>query len=206
MSDKGGKKSKENSVDLKMILTAIVGVLLGAIFVLSLILTGAIVSERYREVRTQHAQGEKITDVVAISYDAKHYSYKPTVDKDEAASEFSSLLQSLGSNKSYYLIESQSDYEKVVSALASLGAEISVKDFENSEKFFYSGSIVLVTAEMHGLSSFVINSITRNENYNLRIDVTKADANDTIDVAGEAYLIKIPNIQPADVEIIRREV
>ena len=102
------------------------------------------------------------------------------------------------------MISSQSEFDKVISTINALGGEIAKEDFELSENFFYSGSVILVTAEMRGLSSFEVNSVTRDENYNLRVDVSKADANETQTVFGKAVLITVPNIQPDDVEVIQR--
>ncbi len=208
MSDKGGKENKANKeslIDLKMILTAIVGVLLGAIFILTLILTGVIVNERYRNIRAEHSQKEKIADVVAISYDTKNYGYYPAVNGGGDDTDFKSLLRMLGTEKDYLVIQSQSDYEKVVSTIASLGGNITTSDLDLSENFFYSGSLILLTAEMEGLTEFKVNSITRNESYDLRIDVSKNTKSDVYGIGGEAILVKIPNIQPSVVEVIRRE-
>ena len=57
---------------------------------------------------------------------------------------------------------------------------------------------------MRGLSEFKLNSITRNENYDLRSDVSKTDASEYYNVGAEAILIKVPNIQPKVVEVVRR--
>ena len=100
---------------------------------------------------------------------------------------------------------SQTEYEKVVSTLASLGTEISSADFNLPDDFFYSGSLILLTTEMKGLTEFKINSITRNENYDLRVDISKTTKSDLYGIAGKAILVKVPNIQPSVVEVVRRE-
>ena len=205
MSEKGGNKAEQESlISLKMILTAIVGVLLGIVFVLTLIFTGVIVGEKYRDDRVKHTQKEHVADVVAVNYDWKNYKYYPAIDGDSGADEYTSLIRMLGSDKNYLIIESQSDYDKVVSTIASLGGEITKDDLNLPENYFYSGSLVLITAEMRGLSEFKLNSITRNENYDLRIDVSKTAASEYYNVGAEAILIKIPNIQPKVVEVVRR--
>ena len=206
MSEKGGKKAEQESlISLKMILTAIVGVLLGIVFVLTLIFTGVIVGERYRDDRVEHTQKEHIADVVAVNYEWKNYKYYAAIDgAGEGSQEFKSLFRMLGTDKDYFVIESQTDYDKVVSTIASLGGEITKDDLNLPENYFYSGSLILITAEMRGLSEFKLNSITRNENYDLRIDVSKTDASEYYNVGAEAILIKIPNIQPKVVEVVRR--
>ena len=80
-----------------------------------------------------------------------------------------------------------------------------IEDFQLSDGFFNSGSVILVTAEKPGLSYFGINSITRDEDYNIFIDTSAIDANDTINVEGKAILIKIENIQPKHIEVTRRQ-
>lgn len=206
MSNKGGNKEEEQEslISLKMVLTAIVGVLLGIVFVLTLIFTGVIVGEKYHENRVLHTQSGKVTDVVAVNYEWKNYNYYPAIDGDGGETDFTSLLRLLGTDKNYYVIDSQSKYSEVVSTIASLGGEISTSDLNVNEDFFYSGSIILITAEMRGLTEFKLNSVTRNEDYNLRIDVSKIDAAEYYNVGGEAILIKIPNIQPKNVEVVRR--
>lgn len=209
MSEKGGKQSKETEslISFKMVATAIVGVLLGAVIVLSLIFTGVIVGDRYRDSRAKRAYEDKVVDVVGISYDKKEYSYRPVItDDDEIESCFRTLIDTLGAKEGedYIMISSQSEFDKVISAINTLGGEVTKEDFDLSENFFYSGSVILVTAEMRGLSSFEVNSVTRDENYNLRVDVSKADADETQTVFGKAVLITVPNIQPEDVEVVQR--
>ena len=205
MSDKGGKKEKESLIDLKMILTAIIGVMLGAVFVLTLIFTGILLNERYRTMRAEHTQKEKVVDVVSVTYDEKKYSYYPAINGGDNETDFDSLLRMLGTDKNYYLIQSQTEYANVVSTIESLGGKISTEDFNLPDGFFYSGSLILITAEMQGLTEFKVNSITRNEDYHLRIDVTKTASSEFYGLNGSAILIKVPNIQPDFVEVIRRE-
>ena len=205
MSDKGGKAKKESLIDLKMILTAIVGVLLGAVFILTLILTGVIVNERYRDMHTKSTYKEKIADVVAINYETKSYNYYPAIDGGGDKTDYKSLLKLLGTDKDYLLIQSQTEYDKVVSTLVSLGTEISSSDLNLPDGFFYSGSLILLTTEMEGLTEFKVNSITRNEYYDLRVDVSKTTKSDLYGIAGKAILVKIPNIQPGVVEVVLRE-
>ncbi len=205
MSDKGGKAKKESLIDLKMILTAIVGVLLGAVFILTLILTGVIVNERYRDMHTKSTYKEKIADVVAINYEAKSYNYYPAIDGGDGETDFKSLLRLLGTDKDYLLIQSQTELDKVVETIASLGGQITSTDFNLPDDYFYSSSLILVTAEMQGLTEFKINSITRNEYYDLRVDVSKNTKSDLYGIGGKAILVKVPNLQPSVVEVIRRE-
>ncbi|MBR0134148.1 hypothetical protein IJM16_02690 [Candidatus Saccharibacteria bacterium] len=205
MSDKGGKKEKESLIDLKMILTAIIGVMLGAVFVLTLIFTGILLNERYHTMRAEHTQKEKVVDVVSVTYDEKKYSYYPAINGGDNETDFDSLLRMLGTDKDYYLIQSQTEYANVVSTIESLGGKISTEDFNLPEGFFYSGSLILITAEMQGLTEFKVNSITRNEDYHLRIDVSKTASSEFYGLNGSAILIKVPNIQPDFVEVIRRE-
>ena len=58
---------------------------------------------------------------------------------------------------------------------------------------------------MQGLTEFKINSITRNEYYDLRVDVSKITKSDLYGIGGKAILVKVPNLQPSVVEVVRRE-
>ena len=209
MSEKGGEKSKnpESSVDFKIILTSIITVFLGFILALSMILAGVQIGRNYESgLYTSVDPDEDVVDIIGVQYETKTFSYNPGIE-DGAGTESSyrELLKKLGGEKNFYYIKSSAEYEKVLSQIKMFSGVQQLDDFELSDTFFNSGSVILVTAEKPGLSYFGINSINRDENYNIFIDTSAIDANDTINVEGKAILIKIENIQPTLIEVTERK-
>lgn len=215
MSDKGGDKSKETMslFDFKIILTGIVGTLIGIIFVLTLIFTGVIVSERYHEKASTSDQREKVIDIVGVTYDSATYEYPPLINgggssEDGDKTNYQSLINYLGSDDNYVVITSNSDYQRVLSSLSYIGGKATTDPLKLEDNYFYSGSVILVTAEMEGMTGFNLNSVVRDENYNISIDVSTVfpDGAPRYGIAGKAILIKIPNIQPRDVDVKYRNI
>ena len=216
MSKKGGNNTESDSytlVDSRIVLTIVICVLASVIFMLGLILFGIEVSQKYLDalkISTSTTQTEKITDIISVRYETKTYSYNPGIDvgvdfSGTAGSSFSELLKKVGGENGYYLIKSNTEYEDVINKIKMFQSREGLENFELDEDFFYSGSVILIASEKRGLSYFGINSITRDDDYNIHIDTSSLDANDTIDVQGKAILIKIENIQPKRVVITERE-
>lgn len=215
MSDKGGDKSKETMslFDFKIILTGIVGTLIGIIFVLTLIFTGVIVSERYHDKASTSGQREKVIDIVGVTNNSATYEYPPLINgggsnEDGDKTNYQSLINYLGSDDNYMVITSNSEYERVLSALSYIGGKPYSEPLKIEDDFFYSGSVILVTAEMEGMVSFNLNSVVRDENYNISVDVSTVfpDGPKLYGIAGGAILIKIPNIQPKNVDVKYRKI
>jgi hypothetical protein len=212
MSDKGGKKSKKEQVfsvfDMKIILTGVVCTLLGIIFVLTLIFTGVIFSDRYHDkIAERNASGDKVIDVVGINYETAEYKYPPLINGgDGDKTIYQSFINHLGSDDNYMVISSKTDYDNVLSQISYIGGKAVGDTLRVSDEFFYSGSVILVTAETEALQSFSVNSVTRDENYNLTIDTTIGTYANRYGLSGSAFLIKIPNIQPKNVVVHYRTV
>ena len=211
MSEKGGEKANKNdltAVDSKIILTTIICVFLGAVLVLGLILFGMEVNSRYLgSLDSDPTPVDNVTEVIAVRHETKTFTYNPGVDtngSDRMYSSYDTLLKKIGGKNGYYLIKSSSEYDKVINEIKLLSGREGIDSFEIDNDFFNSGSVILITAEKPGLSYFGINSVTRDGDYNIYINTSSVDANDTINVEGKAILVKIDNIQPKYVEVTER--
>ena len=209
MSEKGGEKAKtpESTIDLRIILTSIITVCIGFIVVAGIMYAGVQIGRNYETSLTaDDTPIDDVTDIIGIQYETKAFTYNPGIKEGAGTkSEYRELLKKVGGEENYYYIGSNDAYDKVISQIKMLSGVQEIEDFQLSDGFFNSGSVILVTAEKPGLSYFGINSITRDEDYNIFIDTSAIDANDTINVEGKAILIKIENIQPKHIEVTRRQ-
>lgn len=209
MSEKGGEKTNtpESTIDLRIILTSIITVCIGFIIVAGIMYAGVQIGRNYEASLTaDDTPIDDVTDIIGIQYETKAFTYSPGIKEGAGTkSEYRELLKKVGGEENYYYIGSNDAYDKVISQIKMLSGVQEIEDFQLSDGFFNSGSVILVTAEKPGLSYFGINSITRDEDYNIFIDTSAIDANDTINVEGKAILIKIENIQPKHIEVTRRQ-
>jgi len=206
MSEKGGEKKIDfTAIDGKMILTAIIGVLLCAVFVLTLIFSGVLISERYHGElnRSYSIDDSSVIDVISVDYETKGFTYSPELAYGETDSR--ALFDALDEDGDYYVINSSTKYNNVIDAITKLGGSADEVNFSLTDDFFYSGSILVVAAERSGLSYFGVDTITRDENYNIYIETSAVAADDSTSLVGKAVFIKIPNIQPAHVEVKERK-
>ncbi len=209
MSEKGGEKVKtpESTISLRIILISIIAVCLGFVVVAGIIYVGVQIGRNYQaSLMTDDGPIDDVTDIIGIQYETKAFTYDPGIENgDSTQGDYRELLKKVGGENDYYYIGSNDAYDKTISQIKLLSGVQTIEDFELSDNFFNSGSVILITAEKPGLSYFGINSITRDENYNIFIDTSAIDTDDTVDVKGKAILVKIENIQPKHIEITRRQ-
>jgi hypothetical protein len=212
MSEKGGTSANKNNstvIDTKVVLTTAICFLAGAAIVMGLILFGMEINKKYMAlVDGDPALTDKdnITEVISVKYDSASYSYRPEVNADSSENQepkYYTLLKKLNCEK-YCLIKSNTEYEDAINQVNMLGGRTEEHGLQLEENFFNSGSVILITSEMEGLSYFGINSITRDGDYNIYINTSSIAANDTTNVEGDAVFIKIENIQPKYVELTER--
>lgn len=203
MSEKGGKKSADvemTKVDAKVILTAIIGVFVGALVVLILMFIGMRVNENYHLNLSNKKGGESevVTSILPIKYETMAVSYGN--NKEDAAKTLKKLGDKNGSG--YVVIKSNSELTNVLDQLKMKGAV--VDGIKVEDNFFNTGSIILINGEAKGLSHFGVETITRDQDYNIYIETSIVAANDVESVSGKAIMIKVDNIQPKHVEVKNR--
>lgn len=205
MSEKGGE-NLESKLTARVVAMTFMSVLIGAVIVLGIILAGVQIGRSYQaSLEGVEVTEDDTVDIIGVKYEAMTISYNPGIEDGKGtATSYRTLLKKLGGEENYYYIKSQSQFDDAITKIKMLGGAVDVDGFELADDFFNSGSVILITAEKPGLSYFGVNSIVRDEKYHIHIDTSVVDANDTINVAGKAILIKIENIQPKYIEVKER--
>ena len=181
------------SFNTKIIVTAIVSVLLGAAFVLALILFGMNVQRNFDNKTAEKQQKEKIVSVINVDYDEPvYFSYNTGKIREADSNPVHNLLDKLSVSKSkdYFIIDSNDKLSAVLDAAGHTG-EDTVED-----DYFSSSSIVAVPFEHDGLESLKIKGVSRDEDYNITISGVYNDPLQIINITGIVALIKLQNIQP----------
>ena len=198
--DKSHKSISTNYVNYKIVLTAIMTFLIGMVIVLIIVFYGMQISHKYDQARyaaKQSAPG--VEKVIEIKYESDKYPYRADHEYSETDHEQSLIFEQLDVQTPYYVVQTQEQLEEVLAAITRLtGEDI---DYAVEEGFFTSGSIIVAAAQDRGLSNADITGIYRDAIYNVGITIKKASPNDVIDYSGVVFLIKIPNIQPAQITV-----
>ena len=112
-----------------------------------------------------------------------------------------SLLQRLGAAEGAksVTIDTNDRLEEVLGVISEYAGK--KPDYKVDADFFESGSIILVATEAAGLKGFSVNSVSRDEDYNVQIDTAKTTTDESEIVSGQLIFVKIQNIQPASVTV-----
>ena len=185
---------EKQSFNAKIIITAVVSGLLCAAFVLSLITFGMNAQRKFDSENAAQQEKNKIVEVKTVEYDADYFAYSahaeyPTVTRY--------LLDKLDAPKGqdYYIINSQDKLNAVLDAAGHTG------EYTVSEDFFKSSSIVAVPYEHKGLSGVSVKGVSRDENYNVSVNLVYSDMLQVENIGGYVALIKLQNIQPKVVTV-----
>lgn len=204
MTDEDKRKARDNNI--KIAVTAVMSVLVCAVFILALIKFGMNFQEKL-DAKANERNEEETISIISVDYDATTFKYTVPVDatSDDADSELpknylSSLVKS-NYDKNYVLIDNQDLLDIVLDKLK--GASSDNISYKVDDGFFNSGSIIMVTQESMDLADFTIRSIVRDENYGIQIDTIKKTNNETVGglKRGRAIFVKIRNIQPESILI-----
>ena len=183
-----------NYVNYKIVLSAIFSVLLGAVAVLALVNFGMNVQRKFDGEVEAEEKKEHITEIIAVDYQADTFGYTVLEGSE-------SLLKKLevGENESSYTVISKDELGKVTEAIAGYGGASPFYQIEDS--FFNSSSVIVVPLETAGLTDLQVKSVTRDENYNIQIDLASTKDKSIADVSGRVVFVKLSNIQPSYVTI-----
>ena len=203
MSEKGG--NTQNNVDIKLIIGTFIAVLAGAVFILGLVYLGIQLSTRDFTKRITDASqqgGEKIVELKSVAYETQYGFYNIPDDADYG----NYLIQQYDSESGfhrYVKIESMTQlrdfmlqYNKLKQSPNDIIATLNI-----DESFFGSGSVIAVVFEDQGLTSASIDSVTRDENYDITISAHSAAPLDTTTPSGIVAFIKVANIQPNNITL-----
>jgi hypothetical protein len=187
--------------NIKIAVTAVMSVLLGAAFILALISFGMRVQTNIDNREEQKKKSDEVVTINSVDFDTTSFSYKvPESDSDTPKNYLVGLVEK-NSEESYILINSKSKLEDVMNAIRGASGNEGIS-YDISDNFFNSGSIVAVTREASGLSDYSVKTVTRDASYNLQFDTTeKLGGDKEAGIMGRVVFVKISNIQPKGIEI-----
>ena len=195
--------SEENDVkqnNIKIAVTAVFSVLLGAAFILALIHFGMRVQNNIDTKAEEKKKADEVITINSVDFQATNFSYKiPKNDTNEETKNYLVKLINKESDLDYVVINSNSVFEDVMNAIRAASGNENIS-YNVSDGFFNSGAIIAVTREANCLESFDVKTVTRDADYNLQIDADYKQCEGG-DKSGYVSLVKISNIQPKGVEI-----
>ncbi|MBR5419256.1 hypothetical protein IK110_03345 [Candidatus Saccharibacteria bacterium] len=185
-----------NYVNLKIVISAVFSVLLGAVAILALINFGMNVQKKFdNENREQQAQN-RIESIIAVDYEVDTFRYSGLLGDETLKDKLG-----LSGEEKAFIVDSKDKLSQVTEAIT--GIDGSEPFYQVSDTFFNSSSVIVVPVEAADLNGAKVKSVTRDENYNIQIDIEKDEELDTKTgkFNGRAIFVKLRNIQPADVTV-----
>jgi hypothetical protein len=195
------------SNNIKIAVTAVISVLLGAAFILALINFGMNFQQNLDSREEAKKKSDEIVSIISVDYAAHDFTYKIP---SGAVDNYLVSATKADSKENYLVINSNDMLGDALSALHSAsGAGVSFDgdiptDFSVKDGFFNSGAVIMVTNETEGLLKFDIKSVTRDADYNIQIDTSskvKKSDDDSEEKTGQVIFVEISNIQPKSVTI-----
>lgn len=207
MDEKGGAEDKsgeslKNSINSKIILTAIMTVLIGMAFILMMIFAGVQISQKYEQGEKPVVQKEpEVEQVIELEHTAYKYEYGADSEYSESNHVQNLVFEQLDVKSNYILIDNTDRLAEVVEAISRVrGSEVT--EMPNIEDdFFTSGVIIAVGVQDRGLSRASVEAVHRDANYNIFVTMNKVANLDTMSYSGVIFLIKLPNIQPKTINV-----
>lgn len=186
----------QHNNNIKIAVTAVVSVILGIAFVLALITYGISVQQRINRDEEKKAKEDAVVSIIGVDYKTRDYAYDiPTnVAEDDSFNNYLFYKIGIDQDKQYFVVDSKDKLDSVLSAAGIESYPI------NADTFFLTSSIVVVNAEAEGLSGYSVTAVSRDENYNLQIDVKKSVDSDATK-KGHVAFVEVGNIQPSSVTV-----
>lgn len=142
----------------------------------------------------------------AVSYESQEISYTANSNCINGVGDSDCLLDIYGSKGTNYIVIKSSDqYRRFVDiAKNSVNADINM-NIEDS--FFRTGNVIAVVKEDKYTASYGLKGVERNADYGLRIKIQKDELPNNVETnkSGHLILVKVPNIQSTDIEIVEQE-
>jgi len=205
-SEEQSKKVSTNYVNSKIVITTVIVLLLGIIFVLVLILFGMHASRNYREgepAHSTHTPEEPADENVIVEYEEVTTSYAAARENPNGFK--NSLMSKYGiDDAEYAIIRSSDELEDFVAAVNSMNtsADATLFVYNVSPDFFMTGSVIAVAKEDAGFGQMTIEEVYRDRDYNIHVIGYYSSPYDTLTVSGKVSLIQIQNIQPKTVSVV----
>ena len=145
-------------------------------------------------------------DFEDIKYESEEVSYVANSNCVEGIGDDNCLLTVYGiKNSNAVSIKSGDQYRRFIDvAHNSAGATINMSI---SDDFFRTGNVIAVVKEDKNIASYSLKGVERDGNYKLRVKIQKEELADNVETleTGHLILIKVPNIQASDIEIVEQE-
>lgn len=142
----------------------------------------------------------------AVKYESQEIDYVANSNCINGVGDNDCLLNIYGSKDTNYInIKSGDQYRRFVDiAKNSVGAEINL-NIEDS--FFRTGNVIAVVKEDKYTANYSLKTVERNADYGLRIKIQKDELPNNVETtnSGHLILIKVPNIQSTNIEIVEQE-
>ena len=189
----------QHSNNIKIAVTAVVSVILGIAFVLALITYGISVQQRINRDEEKKAKEDAVVSIIGVDYKTHDYAYDipANIAEDDSFNNYLFYRIGIDQDKQYFVVDSK---DKLDSVLSAAGIESYPID---ADTFFLTSSIVVVNTEAEGLSGYSVTAVSRDENYNLQIDVKKSVDSDATK-KGHVAFVEVSNIQPSGVTVNER--
>lgn len=194
------------SITPQLIMTSVVCVLgIAGIMVLT-VYFGITLGVKSIEKETNVSIMTGSSDFEDIKYESEEVSYAAKTNCLEDVGDNDCLLTVYGiKNSNAVIIKSSDQYRRFIDvAHNSVGATVGMTI---NDDFFRTGNVIAVVKEDKHVASYSLKSVERDGNYKLRVKVQKSELNDNVESSetGHIILIKVPNIQTSDIEIVEQE-
>ncbi len=221
MEEKGGdttskddnKDISTNYVDKKIVITVILGTVIGVLVIVGMVFAGFRIAENLNseppapERPVAEEPDEPVLERIKVEYDTVISQYG--VSSDSTSTYKNSLMHRYGvDDAEYTIIRSASeldDFVNTVNGTLDVANGATPFTYAVNDKFFETGSIIAAAVEDAGLGNVSIVDVYRDENYNLQVYANYQSPYDTTAVSGKFALIEVQNIQPKTVELLWNE-
>ena len=161
---------EKKNFNTKIIIIAIVSVLLGAAFVLSLITFGMNVQRKFDIENATQREKTKTVSIINLEYEEASFGYALVFGdgRHEDGMIVPTMVERLGGvrGNDYYVINSSDKLESTLNLIRHNG------EYSADASFFKSGSIIAVPVEKNvGYIDCRVKNVVRDENYNITIDI-----------------------------------
>lgn len=137
----------------------------------------------------------------AVGYESEEISFKAN---ESCLTDYSDCLLSVYGvkNTNYAYIKSGDQFRRFKDVLGnSVGASLNT---EIDDDFFRTGSAIIVVKEDKYTAGYELKSVERNDDYSLRIKIQQDELSGDVEASktGHLVLVKVPNIQTTNIEIV----
>ena len=145
-------------------------------------------------------------DYETVKYESEEIAYSANANCVDEVDSNACLLDVYGAkNTNYVVIKSSDQYHRFVDLAQNLvGATVNMTI---DDDYFRTGNIIAIVKEGRNVANYSLKRVERNSDYNLRIKVQQDVLPENVETSetGHLILVKVPNIQSSDIEIVEQE-